>query len=74
MMSAVLIALRVIGIKLVTAFASEKFLEWLLFWVAQKIVDSTKTPQDDEFLAKLREAYGLTGPTNPYGKKISEAL
>ena len=58
-MSAILFALRMIGVKLITSFASEKFLEWLLFWVAQRIVDSTETPQDDEFLVKLREAYGL---------------
>ena len=59
MAASLIMALRMIGVKLITSFASEKFLEWLLFWVAQKIVDSTETPQDDEFLKKLREAYGL---------------
>ncbi|MGB0943659.1 MAG: hypothetical protein ACPGUE_14710 [Marinomonas sp.] len=35
--------------------ASEKFLYWLLFWVGDIVVKSTKTPKDDEFLAKLKQ-------------------
>jgi hypothetical protein len=56
-MTALIFALRMIGVKLLTGFASQKFLEWLLFWAAEKIVANTETPQDDEFLKKLREAY-----------------
>lgn len=56
-MSALIFALRAIGVKALTAFASEKFMEWLLFWVAQKIVESTENVQDDEFLRKLHDAY-----------------
>ncbi len=41
------------GILLKTLSAA--FLEWLLFWAAQMIVDSTKTKKDNEFLDKIRE-------------------
>lgn len=36
---------------------SEKFLEWAFFNIAGKIVKSTETPHDDEWLAKIKEAY-----------------
>ena len=37
--------------------ASQSFLQWLLFWVAEIIVKSTKTTKDDEFIAKLKSLY-----------------
>lgn len=47
--------------KLLAKFAitliSEKFLEWAFFDIAEKIVKSTATPHDDEWLAKFKEAY-----------------
>jgi hypothetical protein len=36
---------------------SEKFFEWLFFWAAQMLVDSTKTTKDDEFLAQVKKVY-----------------
>ena len=36
---------------------SEKFFEWLFFWSAKALVDSTKTTKDDEFLGKVEELY-----------------
>ena len=36
---------------------SEKFLEWAFFNIAEKIVKSTATPHDDEWLAKIKESY-----------------
>lgn len=36
---------------------SEKFLEWAFFNLADKLVKSTTTPHDDEWLAKIKEAY-----------------
>ena len=36
---------------------SEKFLEWALFNVAERIVRSTETPHDDEWLKKVKESY-----------------
>lgn len=36
---------------------SEKFLEWAFFNIAEKIVKSTETKHDDEWLAKIKEAY-----------------
>jgi len=36
---------------------SEKFLEWLFFWAAQMLVDSTKTTKDDEFLKQVKKVY-----------------
>lgn len=40
---------------IIVKMASKAFLEWLLFWVADMLVKSTKTTKDDEFLAKLKE-------------------
>ena len=40
---------------IIVKMASKAFLEWLLFWAADMIVESTKTTKDDEFLAKLKE-------------------
>lgn len=39
--------------------ASEAFLEWLFFWAADLLVESTKTKRDDKFLAKVKEACGV---------------
>ena len=36
---------------------SEKFFEWLFFWAARMLVESTKTNKDDEFLEKVKEIY-----------------
>lgn len=36
---------------------SEKFLEWAFFNIAGKIVASTETKHDDEWLAQIKEAY-----------------
>lgn len=36
---------------------SEKFLEWALFNIAGKIVKSTETKHDDEWLAQIKESY-----------------
>ena len=40
---------------IIVKMASKAFLEWLLFWAADMIVESTKTKKDDQFLAKLKE-------------------
>jgi len=40
---------------IIIKMASKAFLEWLIFWAAEMIVESTKTTKDDEFLAKLKE-------------------
>jgi hypothetical protein len=40
---------------IIVKVASKVFLEWLIFWVAEMIVESTKTTKDDEFLAKMKE-------------------
>lgn len=44
----------IIGV--LTKAASKDVMEWLLFYVADKIVKSTKTPHDDAFLVKIKEA------------------
>ena len=36
---------------------SEAFFEWLFFWAARMLVDSTKTTKDDEFYFKVKELY-----------------
>lgn len=46
-----------IGARVLVSLLSEKMLEWMFWRVARLIVASTKTEQDDEFLAKLEEVY-----------------
>lgn len=50
-------ALKAILTKLVLSMASEKVLEWLLFWVVGLLVKSTKTTKDDEFAEKIKAVY-----------------
>ena len=55
--TALLLAMRGIGIRLITTFASKKLLEWLLFWAVDMIVKSTKTEKDDELVRQIKAAY-----------------
>lgn len=43
--------------KIAISLVSEKFLEWAFFNIAGKIVKSTETPHDDEWLSKIKESY-----------------
>lgn len=45
--------------KLLTSLASEKMIEWAFFKIAESVVKSTATPQDDEWLGKIRELYNV---------------
>lgn len=36
---------------------SEKFFEWLLFWAAKMLVDSTETTKDNEFYEQVKKVY-----------------
>ena len=56
-MPILLSALKAILTKLIVATASEKVLEWLLFWVVDMTVKSTTTPKDDEFAQKIKAVY-----------------
>lgn len=47
--------------KVFMSLASEKMLEWFLFYVAEHIVKSTKTKHDDVFFEKVKEAYNEGG-------------
>lgn len=49
--------IKAIGTRVLVSLLSEKMLEWCFWRVAKLIVVSTKTEHDDEFLAKLEEAY-----------------
>lgn len=44
-------------LKMVMSLATERFIKWLFFYVGEQIVKSTKTNQDDLFLAKIKEVY-----------------
>lgn len=44
-------------LKMIMSLATEKFIKWLFFYVGEQIVKSTKTDQDDLFLAKIKEVY-----------------
>ena len=57
MIAILLKALATLGTKLFMSFATDAMIEWLFFHVAQKVVESTKTTQDDEFIKKLEEIY-----------------
>ncbi len=41
--------------KLIGPLLSEKFAKWLIIWVAEIIVKSTKNPYDNQLVAKLKE-------------------
>jgi hypothetical protein len=49
--------LLAVGQKLLTAVFGPKFLEWALFKIAEEIAAHTATPHDDEFVAKIKDAY-----------------
>ena len=57
MITVLLAALRSIFLKLFAVMATEAMLKWMLFWVTDLIVKSTKTTKDDEFYKKIREEY-----------------
>ena len=42
---------------IVLKVASKKFFEWVFFWAAEMIAESTKTSKDDTFVAKAKEIY-----------------
>lgn len=42
-----------------TSLLTKEFLEWLLLYVAELLVKSTKTPYDDRLLKKIKEALGV---------------
>ena len=43
--------------KLLTSLASEEMIEWAFFQIAESVVKSTNTPQDDAWLQKIKELY-----------------
>lgn len=38
-----------------TKLASKQFLHWCFFQIAQAVVDSTETKEDDKWLEKIKE-------------------
>lgn len=50
-------ALLAFGSKLLISLCSEKMVEWAFFKIADSVVKSTKTTQDDEWLDKIRDVY-----------------
>lgn len=57
MMTMLAFAAKKLLTKIAISMVSEKFLEWALFNIAEKIVKSTATPHDDEWLKKIKESY-----------------
>ncbi|MGB7996575.1 hypothetical protein [Photobacterium halotolerans] len=57
MVSIILKSLLAVLTKMLVATASKDVIEWMLFHVIELIVKSTKTPHDDAFYAKVKEAY-----------------
>lgn len=49
--------IKMLGTRVILSLLSEKMLEWCFWKVAKLVVQSTKTPHDDEFLEKLEEVY-----------------
>ena len=45
--------------QLLTSLASEKMIEWAFFQIAESVVKSTNTPQDDAWLNKIKEIYSI---------------
>jgi|GEM_PF-1987396 len=59
MFAVILKGLMSVLTRLFMSMASEKVIEWMLFYLAEKIVESTKTPHDNEFLDEIKKAYKL---------------
>ena len=57
MMTMLAFATKKILTQIAVSLISEKFLEWALFNIAEKIVKSTETKHDDEWLKQIKEAY-----------------
>lgn len=49
--------LMAFGTTLLTRLCSKAMIEWAFFKIAQSVVETTKTPHDDEWLEKIREVY-----------------
>ena len=43
--------------KVFMTVASAQLMEWLLFYVAEQIVKTTKTTHDDKFFSEIKKAY-----------------
>ena len=54
-MAALILLLRKVGISLLLSLASEAAIKELFFWLAEKIVNSTKNNYDNELLAYLKK-------------------
>ena len=50
-------SLMKVATKVFMTVASAKLMEWLLFYVAEQIVKTTKTKHDDKFFLEIRKAY-----------------
>lgn len=60
MPTAILFALKSLGIKVLWTLVTEKMLEWMFFKAAEGLVAHTETKHDDEWLAKFKEEYKKT--------------
>lgn len=56
-MNLISLAAKKLLTKLAMTLISEKFMEWAFFNIAEKIVKSTETPHDDEWLKKIKDSY-----------------
>ena len=52
--------LKAAFLKILGAILTRSMMEWLLFYVAELIVESTKTPHDNRLLKKVKEAVNET--------------
>ena len=52
-MSAILSLLMKIGKSMIT----DAFLEWAFFWIAERLVESTETSHDNQWLDQIRKSY-----------------
>lgn len=57
MMTLLVMTAKKLLTNIAVSLISEKFLEWALFNIAERIVKSTETKHDDEWLAQIKESY-----------------
>lgn len=57
MVNLLFLAVKKLLSKLAVTMIGDAFIEWAFFHLADRIVKSTATPHDDEWLAKLKEEY-----------------
>ena len=71
MIQVLMTAATKVAMNVIMSMASEKFIEWLILYVDEHIVKTTKTKHDDKFYAEVMKAYKKGKVNKGYKAPIS---